>query len=146
MNTKSLLSIAAVVAASALLMPVVTQAQDTSKSGGMTCCQPRQVAQADTKKPAPIKPDKSGVQKATVTIDGGYSPASLTVAAGKPAEITFVRKSAAGCDGELVIPALKFRKSLKQGEKTVVKFTPKKGQTIAFQCGMAMYKGQVAVK
>ena len=135
---------AATMAAGILLVPVLTRAQGIDS--GMACCQPRQVAQANTKKPVPAKPDKRGVQKATVTIDGGYLPASLTVTAGKPVEITFVRKSAAGCDGELVIPTLKFRKSLRQGEKTVIKFTPKKGETLAFQCGMAMYKGQVAVK
>ena len=86
------------------------------------------------------------MQKATVIINGGYSPATLSVKAGKPVEITFVRKSAAGCDGELLIPGLKFRKTLKQGEKTVVKFTPTKAQTIAYSCGMKMYKGQVVVK
>ena len=110
----------------------------------MSCCSPVQVAQAT--KPTATKVDKFGVQKATVTIDGGYSPKSLMVKSGKPVELTFVRKSAAGCDGELVIPALKVNKTLKQGEKTVVKFTPKKGQTIAFACGMNMYKGQVVVK
>ena len=110
----------------------------------MACCAPAQVAQAA--KPTATKADKSGVQKATITIDGGYSPASLTVKAGKPVELTFVRKSAAGCDGELLIPGLKIDKTLKQGEKIVVKFTPKKGQNIAFSCGMQMYKGQVVVK
>ena len=102
-------------------------------------------AQTATKKPTQPAP-KPAVQKATVTINGGYSPATLNVTAGRPVEITFVRKSAAGCDGELVIPALKVNKTLKQGEKTVVKFTPKKGQTIAFACGMNMYKGQVVAK
>lgn len=110
----------------------------------MSCCAPIQVAQGQ--KTTSAKSDKSGVQKATITIDGGYSPASLSVAAGKPVELTFVRKSAAGCDGELSIPALKVNKTLKQGDKTVVRFTPKKGQTIAFSCGMNMYKGQVVAK
>ena len=145
MNFKSILSVAGVLAAGVLLVPVVTRAQDMGSSSGMTCCKPRQVAQADIKKPAPVKPAKNGVQKVTVTIDGGYSPSILSVKAGKPVEITFVRKSAAGCDGTLVIPDLKFEKNLKQGEKTVVKFTPKKTGSIGFQCGMAMYKGQISV-
>lgn len=119
--------LAGMAAAGALLLPVAAGAQTAAK------------------KPVPAKP-ASGVQKATVVIDGGYSPSSLSFAAGKPVEITFVRKSAAGCDGDLVIPALKFRKSLKQGEKAVVKFTPKQGDVLAFQCGMAMYKGQAAIK
>jgi plastocyanin domain-containing protein len=102
-------------------------------------------AQTATKKPTQPAP-KPAVQKATVTIKGGYSPATLNVTAGRPVEITFIRKSAAGCDGELVIPALKVNKTLKQGEKTVVRFTPKKGQIIAFACGMSMYKGQIVAK
>lgn len=102
-------------------------------------------AQTATKKPTQQVP-KPAVQKATVVINGGYSPATLNVTAGRPVEITFVRKSAAGCDGELVIPGLKVNKALKQGEKTVVRFTPKKGQTVAFACGMNMYKGQVVAK
>lgn len=110
----------------------------------MSCCAPVQVAQAP--KLTVAKQDKSGVQKATVTIDGGYSPAALSVKAGKPVELTFVRKSAAGCDGELIIPALKVKKTLKQGDKTVVRFTPKKGQIIAYSCGMNMYKGKVVTK
>ncbi|MBC8134688.1 MAG: cupredoxin domain-containing protein [Fibrella sp.] len=110
----------------------------------MSCCAPVKVAQGA--KTTYAKPDKSGVQKATITVDGGYSPALLAVKAGKPVELTFVRKSAAGCDGELLIPALKVNKVLKQGEKTVVKFTPKKGQTLAFSCGMNMYKGRVVAK
>ncbi|MBC7806976.1 MAG: cupredoxin domain-containing protein [Akkermansiaceae bacterium] len=110
----------------------------------MSCCVPVQVAQGP--KATVANQDKSGVQKATITIDGGYSPASVSVKAGKPVELTFVRKSAAGCDGELLIPSLKVNKILKQGDKTVVRFTPKKGETIAYSCGMNMYKGRVVVK
>jgi plastocyanin domain-containing protein len=111
----------------------------------MSCCQmPRQGSAAT--KGVPASQSKGGVQRATVVINGGYSPASITVSAGKPVELTFVRKSAAGCDGELVIPSLKVNKTLKQGEKTVVKFTPKKRGTLAFSCGMNMYKGSITVK
>lgn len=103
-------------------------------------------AQQPGAKPTGIKPVKPAVQKATVIIDGGYSPASLTVKAGRPVELTFVRKSATGCDDELLIPGLKFDKKLKQGEKAVVRFTPTTPQTLAFTCGMKMYKGQIVVK
>ncbi len=61
-------------------------------------------------------------------------------------EITFVRKSSGGCDGDLVFPSLGIIKSLKPGAKTVVKFTLKANATIAFSCGMNMYKGRVVVK
>jgi plastocyanin len=146
MNLKNILTVAGVLTGSALLLPMGTQARET---GTMACCRPpssRAQALSGSGPAVPVKAEKGGVQKATVAIDGGYSPASLTVKAGRPVEITFVRKSASGCDGTLVIPDLKFQKSLKQGEKTVVKFTPKKTGNIAFQCGMAMYKGQITVR
>lgn len=65
---------------------------------------------------------------------------------GKPVALTFVSKNASGCDGTLVITDLKFQKTLKQGEKTVVQVTPKKTGRIVFQWGMAMYKGQITVR
>lgn len=68
----SVLPLAGIAAASALLVPVAAGAQTA------------------VKKPVPAKPAGSGVQKATVVIDGGYSPSSLSFAAGRPVEITFV--------------------------------------------------------
>ncbi len=136
----------------ALGFATLASAQGPSSESPMSCCAPVQVAQATktthvlSDKGATAKADKSGVQKATITINGGYTPSTISVTAGKPVELTFLRKSAAGCDGELLIPGLKFDKTLKQGEKTVVKFTPKKGQSLPFSCGMHMYKGEVVVK
>lgn len=86
-------------------------------------------------------------QKATVTINGGYTPASLSVQAGKPVELTFVRKETVGCGDVVKIPAVGITtKPLKPGEKTTVKFTPKKSGTLRFTCGMNMYSGQISVK
>lgn len=103
---------------------------------------------------APAKPvakhtakQSQGAQRATVTINQGYSPASLSVQAGKPVELTFVRKETVGCGDVVKIPEVGITtKSLKPGEKTTVKFTPKKSGTLHFTCGMAMYSGQIQVK
>lgn len=103
------------------------------------------MTRAQNKKPAPV-PAKRGVQKATVTIDHGYAPSRVVVKAGQPVELTLVRKEASGCGDVVQFPTLGIRRTLKAGEKTVVKFTPKKGQTLAFACGMNMYRGQVVVK
>lgn len=119
-----------------------------SAQSPMRCCAPPSSATAQApKSDAAAKTDaRSGVQKATVTIDGGYSPASVSVKAGKPVEITFIRKSKSGCDGDVVFPGLNIKRSIKPGETAVVKFTPKKSGTIAYTCGMGMYKGQVVAK
>ena len=113
----------------------------------MPCCAPPSAHGAAAQQSGTAKTDaKSGVQKATVTIDGGYSPASLSVKAGKPVEITFIRKSKGGCDGDVVFPGLNIKRTIKPGETIVVKFTPKTSGTIAYTCGMGMYKGQVVAQ
>lgn len=85
-------------------------------------------------------------QKATVTINGGYTPRSISVKAGKPVQLTFVRKEKAGCGDVIHFPTLGLKRSLKPGQKTVVQFTPKKAGAIPFTCGMKMYKGQAVAK
>ena len=97
-----------------------------------------------TKAPAP-KAAASTVQKVTVKVDGTYSPSDITVKAGKPVEITFIKGKNVGCGGTVVFSSLGITKELK-AEKTVVAFTPKKAGTIAFACPMGMYKGSIAVK
>lgn len=85
-------------------------------------------------------------QDVTVTFDGkGYQPAMVSVKAGREVHMTFVSK-AEGCGNHVVIPSLKQTVSLKKGQKKMIKFTPKKGQTIAFACSMNMFKGRVMAK
>lgn len=91
------------------------------------------------------KVDK-GVQKATVVIDGGYTPSTIKAVKGKPIQITFVRKEASGCGGQVVFKSLGITKDVASGKKVVVTFTPKKAGTISFTCGMGMYQGSVVVK
>ena len=91
---------------------------------------------------------KSGpqkVQKVTVTIDGGYKPATVSVKAGLPVQLTFFSKGAS-CANTVNIPALKKTLALKTGQKKTLTFTPKKGQNLAFACGMGMYKGRIVAK
>ena len=95
-------------------------------------------------KPAPAKSVKK-VQKVTIKVDGTYSPALVTVKAGQPVEITFIKGKNVGCGGTVVFKSLGITKELK-AEKTVVAFTPKKAGSIAFSCPMGMYEGSVMVK
>jgi len=91
-------------------------------------------------------PGGANVQKATVVIDGEYQPGRVAVKAGKPVELTFIRKEKVGCGDVVQFPSLGIKRTLKPGEKTVIRFTPKKAGAIPFTCGMKMYKGQVAAK
>jgi YHS domain-containing protein len=86
------------------------------------------------------------VQRATIVIDGEYRPGQVRVRTGQPVELTFVLKEQAGCGEVLQFPSLKIKRTLRPGEKTRVSFTPQKSGTIAFTCGMNMYRGQVLVQ
>jgi YHS domain-containing protein len=102
---------------------------------------------ADLWAPATAASGTTGnVQRATVVIDGEYLPGKVEVKAGQPVELTFVRKEKVGCGDVVQFPGLGIKRTLKPGEKTVVRFTPKKSGIIPFTCGMKMYRGHLAVK
>jgi YHS domain-containing protein len=93
------------------------------------------------------KPARAGgVQKQKVVIDGGYTPASIPVKAGRPVQLTFVRQAGDGCGEELLFPTLGVKRTLKPGQQTVVSFTPRKSGVVNFTCGMKMYRGQLKVQ
>ncbi|MES2462688.1 MAG: cupredoxin domain-containing protein [Armatimonadota bacterium] len=127
-----------------LAMAPLASAQSSGTSP-MPCCAPPSAAAAQ--KADTAKSDaKTKVQKATVTIDHGYQPSQVVVKAGRPVELTLHRKEASGCGDVVQFPGLGIKKTLKPGETAVVKFTPKKSGSIAFTCGMSMYKGEITVR
>ncbi|RYX85087.1 hypothetical protein EON83_07520 [bacterium] len=95
---------------------------------------------------APQVSAKPKVQTARVVIDGSYKPESVTLKAGIPATLSFTLKSDSGCGNTVVIPALKKTLALKVGQTKTVSFTPKKNQTLAFQCPMQMLNGKVVAR
>ena len=116
-------------------------AMATMPQGG--CCSTMNMQGSQTA-PTQAKVDK-GIQKATVTINGGYSPSNISVKVGQPVQLTFKRTEKSGCGGEVVIKDLKFDKSVESGQSIVFKFTPKKVGKIAFTCGMGMLHGTITV-
>ena len=96
--------------------------------------------------PAQKAPAKAP-QKVLITLPMDYKdkPAA-TVKAGQPVALTFYLKSEAGCGDTVVLPAAKWKKTLKVGEKATVIYTPTKSGPLAFQCGMNMMKGSLLVK
>lgn len=87
-----------------------------------------------------------GVQTAHVTVsDMGYEPSRLSLRAGVPARLTFLRTSDKTCGTEVTIPSLNIRRALPLNEPVDIDLTPTKGE-IAFVCGMAMLKGTIVVQ
>lgn len=85
-------------------------------------------------------------QRVTIVVDGnGYKPASVNVKAGQPVQLTFVSKGDS-CSNTVNFPALKKSLSLNRGDQKTLTYTPKKGQTLSYICGMQMFKGKVVAR
>lgn len=98
----------------------------------------------DTPTPAPIV---KGVQTLTVTVSAGkYSPSVISVKRGKPVALVFRGGKNMGCGSTIVFRSLKQKRTVKEGQTVVFKWTPTKAGVVAFACPMDMYKGKVIVK
>lgn len=107
-------------------------------------------AGCDKKSPEPQgngTPAPPHLQGIAVTVDGaGYHPAEIKAPAGKSAHLVFTRTSDAGCGQQLVFPTLDIRKDLPLNEAVPVDITMPASGSVAFTCGMAMYKGHVVAE
>lgn len=87
------------------------------------------------------------VQTAKVTVDAkGFTPSSLDLKTNVAAKITFTRTSNDTCATAVVVPDYKINKDLPLNKPTDIEFTPAKAGTVAFACGMNMFKGKIVVK
>jgi len=80
-----------------------------------------------------------------ITVEGGYSPSTLSVSKDKPVTLTFIRKDPNACLEELVMPDFKIKRNLPLNEKVSVQLTPKQAGEFVFHCGMNMYHGKIIV-
>ena len=86
-------------------------------------------------------------QTAKVVVnEQGYEPAKVTLRAGSPARITFVRTTDKTCGTEVVFPSLNIKRALPLNEPVVIEFTPARSGEIAFVCGMNMLHGTIVVQ
>lgn len=100
-----------------------------------------------TETPSPMSTSSEGIQKATITIEGGkYNPSIVSVEKGKPVELTFAGGKELGCGGTIVFKSMNMSKDVQSGKTVTFNFTPKEAGEIAFTCGMGMYDGKVVVK
>lgn len=80
-----------------------------------------------------------------IVVDGGYSPASISVQVGKTTKISFIRKDSNSCLEEVVLPDFKIKKYLPLNQKVTVEITPKKTGEFSYSCGMNMFHGKIVV-
>jgi membrane fusion protein, heavy metal efflux system len=97
--------------------------------------------------PASSSNSNEAVQTAKVVVnEQGYEPAKVTLRAGTPARITFVRTTDKTCGTEVVFPSLNIKRALPLNEPVVIEFTPAKSGDVAFACGMNRLHGTVVVR
>lgn len=96
----------------------------------------------------PARVDQPGnpADQARITVsDTGFEPARLTLKAGVPARVTFLRTTDATCAKEVVFPSLNIRRELPLDTPVEIAFTPSRGD-VGFVCGMGMFKGTVSAE
>ena len=86
-----------------------------------------------------------GVQVATVTVKGGYSPSLVEVQAGLPVRLVFDRQESGDCSSRVVFPDFKINQTLPAYAATTVEFTPTEPGDYSFACGMNMLHGRLRV-
>lgn len=95
---------------------------------------------------APAPTGTTTGRRVAITVgEQGYQPASVTVPAGQPVTLVFTRTSDQGCGTQVVFPSLNLRRDLPLNQPVEVAMTPTAG-TIAFTCGMNMFRGSVVAQ
>lgn len=103
-------------------------------------CSKKEDAPAPTPPAAPV----SGAVPIKVGADG-FQPSAVTFKKGAPGSLVFTRTTDDTCAKKVVFPDLKIEKDLPKDSPVTVDIPTDKPQTIAFQCGMGMYKSSVVV-
>ena len=94
---------------------------------------------------ATAAPGAGSTASVTVT-ETAFDPQRLTLRAGVPARVTFIRASEKTCATAVVFPSLNIRRELPLNQPVAIEFTPDTPGEIAFACGVNMLRGTVVVQ
>jgi cobalt-zinc-cadmium efflux system membrane fusion protein len=90
---------------------------------------------------------QANVQTARIVVsEQGFEPAKVTLRAGVPARLSFVRTTDNTCGTEVVFPSLNIKRALPLNQPVEIEFTAGRAGEIAFACGMDMLRGTVVVQ
>lgn len=87
-----------------------------------------------------------GAQEVRITVRGGYEPATIRVAAGRPVRLVFDRQETSSCSEEVVFPSFGLRRFLPAHQTTTLEVTPPSPGTYEFTCGMGMLHGKLVAE
>ena len=87
-----------------------------------------------------------GVQEVEVVIRGGYTPDRIEVRQGSPVRLTFHRQESNPCTEQVILGDFGVARTLPEGERVPVEFTPDKAGEFPFHCSMNMVRGTLVVR
>jgi len=87
----------------------------------------------------------AGTSVEIVADEHGFTPSSVAVKTGSPLTLVFTRTTDDTCANQVVFPELKITKDLPLKQPVPVDVPSGAARTLAFQCGMGMFKGKVVV-
>lgn len=85
-------------------------------------------------------------QTATIVVNGGYSPSTVILKKGVPAQVNFDMRDTTACLSHVVFEQLGVNEDLTKQKITTVNIPTDKAGTYNFACGMDMFHGKVIVK
>ncbi|WP_234005643.1 cupredoxin domain-containing protein [Lactobacillus sp. CBA3606] len=85
-------------------------------------------------------------QLITITVDGGYQPATVTLKQGIPATLIFKRISDVGCLNQVILPGSDDKHDLPLNTAQAFAIDTTHAGTTEFSCGMRMVHGQVVIQ
>lgn len=105
-------------------------------------------------KKSEAQPSPAAVASITVTgkrIDvkasgEGFTPNAINVKKGEATTLVFTRTTDDTCATKVVFPEIKLEKDLPLNQQVAVELPVDKDRTLAFQCGMGMFKSKVVIQ
>ncbi len=81
-----------------------------------------------------------------ITVEGGYTPNTISIPKGKTTKINFIRRDPSSCLEEVILSDFKIKKFLPLNKKVTIEVTPQRNGEYPFSCGMNMFHGKIIVQ
>lgn len=86
------------------------------------------------------------VREIEVIVDGDYQPGRITVTAGEPVRLRFIRRDHTPCTREVMFPGLDLRRELPTDQPVVLELPALAAGEYEFRCAMNMIRGLLVVQ
>jgi plastocyanin domain-containing protein len=113
---------------------------------GITGCDTSGSSPTEGSPSGPAASETSAAKTVAVAVDGnGFTPSKINVKQNQDVTLRFTRTTDATCAKKVVFPELKLTEPLPLNEAVDIKVPSERARTLAFQCGMGMYKSAVVI-